>query len=218
MRLIAQEQFAGEVRSISGVLKETTGLARGEREYLPPKRTGGMTAKAKIDGFDIFLTANPFPDGRLAEFFMNLPGTQASVLREMANLVSIFGSLALQYGAPAEKIIEAMRNRRFEPAGKVEIDEDIKMASSIADYVGRRLGADFLGMKELLDVRSHEPITEDEVSQFKERVIALDRRALAIAEGYSGDICPNPACNGIHMVRQGSCVRCNDCGENTGCG
>ena len=192
-------------------------LQRGDREHLPWERTGGFTQKVKIDEFSLFLTANPFPDGRLGEFFMEFAG-QASVLRAMGNLASILGSLALQYGAPAYKIVEAFRGLKFEPAGVVEGDSQIKLVSSVADYVGRKLALKFLDDESVADVKSFSPIREEEVHQMGEKIVALDRRAIAIAEGYSGDICPNPNCGGVHMIRQASCVRCDDCGENTGCG
>lgn len=34
--------------------------------------------------------------------------------------------------------------------------------------------------------------------------------------GYTGNICPN--CQGCRMIRTGSCVTCEDCGHNEGCG
>lgn len=32
----------------------------------------------------------------------------------------------------------------------------------------------------------------------------------------TGDVCP--ACQGVNLVRTGSCVTCQDCGANEGCG
>jgi ribonucleoside-diphosphate reductase alpha chain len=37
----------------------------------------------------------------------------------------------------------------------------------------------------------------------------------ARAMGFTGDICTN--CNGSQMVRNGTCLKCNECGETTGC-
>lgn len=33
--------------------------------------------------------------------------------------------------------------------------------------------------------------------------------------GYTGDLCDS--CSGTHMVRNGSCLLCTDCGSTTGC-
>lgn len=35
-------------------------------------------------------------------------------------------------------------------------------------------------------------------------------------DGYTGDICIH--CNGSRMRRTGSCLTCEDCGDNSGCG
>jgi ribonucleoside-diphosphate reductase alpha chain len=37
----------------------------------------------------------------------------------------------------------------------------------------------------------------------------------AVAQGFTGDPCPN--CQSLHMVRNGSCLKCMDCGSTTGC-
>jgi ribonucleoside-diphosphate reductase alpha chain len=51
--------------------------------------------------------------------------------------------VALQYGVPLEKYVEKFMNMRFEPAGLTD-DPDIRMATSVMDYVARRLALDFL--------------------------------------------------------------------------
>jgi len=37
----------------------------------------------------------------------------------------------------------------------------------------------------------------------------------AVAQGFTGDPCSN--CQSLHMVRNGSCLKCMDCGSTTGC-
>jgi ribonucleoside-diphosphate reductase alpha chain len=37
----------------------------------------------------------------------------------------------------------------------------------------------------------------------------------AVAQGFTGDPCDN--CQSLRMVRNGSCLKCTDCGETTGC-
>ena len=38
---------------------------------------------------------------------------------------------------------------------------------------------------------------------------------IAKAAGYTGDECP--VCQGIRMTRNGSCLKCEDCGSTNGC-
>lgn len=52
-------------------------------------------------------------------------------------------SVALQYGIPLQVFVQKLINVRFEPSGKTN-DPDIRIASSIIDYVFRRLAVDYL--------------------------------------------------------------------------
>lgn len=40
-------------------------------------------------------------------------------------------------------------------------------------------------------------------------------KMIAREAGYTGEICK--VCQGMRMVRNGSCSKCEDCGETTGC-
>ncbi len=52
-------------------------------------------------------------------------------------------SVGLQYGIPLESYVAKFTNMRFEPAGITD-DADIRMASSVMDYIFRRLALDHL--------------------------------------------------------------------------
>jgi len=52
-------------------------------------------------------------------------------------------SVGLQYGIPLESYVAKFTNMRFEPAGITD-DPDIRMASSVMDYIFRRLALDHL--------------------------------------------------------------------------
>jgi ribonucleoside-diphosphate reductase alpha chain len=56
---------------------------------------------------------------------------------------SVAISVSLQYGVPLEKWVEKFTNMRFEPAGITD-DPDIRMVSSVMDYIFRRLALDHL--------------------------------------------------------------------------
>ena len=40
-------------------------------------------------------------------------------------------------------------------------------------------------------------------------------RAISRLKGYTGDTCPD--CGNLSMVRNGTCLKCDDCGATTGC-
>ena len=52
-------------------------------------------------------------------------------------------SVGLQYGMPLESYVAKFTNMRFEPAGITD-DPDIRIASSVMDYIFRRLALDHL--------------------------------------------------------------------------
>ena len=56
-------------------------------------------------------------------------------------------SYGLQYGVPLRAFVEAFTNMRFEPAGMTD-DPDIRFASSIMDYLFRRLALEYLSYDE----------------------------------------------------------------------
>jgi ribonucleoside-diphosphate reductase alpha chain len=117
-------------------------------EYRPvrrrlPKKRPSQTVSFAVGDAEGYLTASSYPDdGRLGEIFLKF-GKQGSTLAGMMDAFSLAVSVALQYGVPLEKYVEKFMNMRFEPAGMTD-DPDIRMATSVMDYVARRLALDFL--------------------------------------------------------------------------
>ena len=52
-------------------------------------------------------------------------------------------SVGLQYGIPLEFYVSKFSNLRFEPAGMTD-DPDVRIATSVMDYLFRRLALDYL--------------------------------------------------------------------------
>jgi ribonucleoside-diphosphate reductase alpha chain len=115
-------------------------VASVERRRLPRVRPS-YTVSFEVGGAEGTLTAGAHLDGALGEIFLRL-GKQGSTLAGLAEAFGIVTSLALQYGAPLEVIVERLRGLRFEPAGLTD-DDEIPQATSVMDYVVRRLAADF---------------------------------------------------------------------------
>jgi ribonucleoside-diphosphate reductase alpha chain len=114
---------------------------RPVRKRLPKKRPSETVSFAVGDA-EGYLTASSYPDDGLGEIFLKF-GKQGSTLAGVMDAFSIAVSVALQYGVPLEKYLEKFMNMRFEPAGMTD-DPDIRMATSVMDYVARRLALDFL--------------------------------------------------------------------------
>ena len=113
---------------------------QAERRRLPRIRRS-YTMSFQVGGAEGTLTAGAHLDGQLGEIFLRL-GKQGSTLAGLAEAFSIVTSLALQHGVPLELIAARLRGLRFEPAGLTD-DQEIPEATSVMDYVARRLAADF---------------------------------------------------------------------------
>jgi ribonucleoside-diphosphate reductase alpha chain len=116
-------------------------------EYRPvrrrlPKKRPSQTVSFAVGDAEGYLTASSYPDDGLGEIFLKF-GKQGSTLAGMMDAFSLAVSVALQYGVPLEKYVEKFMNMRFEPAGMTD-DPDVRMATSVMDYVARRLALDFL--------------------------------------------------------------------------
>jgi hypothetical protein len=76
------------------------------RETLPNSRRGEVFA-FECEGISYCSTISRFPDGRLAEVFLDggKPGAGAAVV---AHDVAVAASLALQFGCPADTLRKAL--------------------------------------------------------------------------------------------------------------
>ncbi len=126
-------------------------IQRGERRRLPQRRKG-YTQKAIVGGHKVYLRTGEYEDGRLAEIFLDMH-KEGSAFRSLMNNFAIAVSLGLQYGVPLEEFVEAFTFTRFEPAGMVEGNDAIKMATSLLDYIFRELAVSYLGRNDLAHVQ-----------------------------------------------------------------
>ena len=114
---------------------------RPVRKRLPKKRPS-TTVSFSVAGAEGYLTASSYPDDGLGEVFLKM-SKQGSTLAGVMDAFSVAISIGLQYGVPLETYVAKFTNMRFEPAGMTD-DPDIRMASSVMDYIFRRLALDFL--------------------------------------------------------------------------
>ncbi len=114
---------------------------RPVRRRLPKKRPS-QTVSFTVGGAEGYLTTGSYPDDGLGEVFIKL-GKQGSTLAGVMDAFSIAVSVGLQYGIPLESYVSKFTNLRFEPAGMTD-DPDIRIASSVMDYLFRRIALDYL--------------------------------------------------------------------------
>jgi ribonucleoside-diphosphate reductase alpha chain len=114
---------------------------RPVRRRLPRQRSATVT-RFSVAGAEGYMTASSYPDDGVGEVFLKL-GKQGSTLAGVMDAFSMAISVGLQYGIPLESYVGKFTNMRFEPAGITD-DADIRMASSVMDYIFRRLALDHL--------------------------------------------------------------------------
>lgn len=120
------------------------------RERLP-KRRHGIRHSVEVAGAEMFITANQFQDGRPGEVFAKW-GKEGSTSGGLMDAFSIMLSLALQYGVPLDVIVQKLMDMRFEPMGMTD-DQDIPEATSVMDWLARRLALDFLPPDKRADLK-----------------------------------------------------------------
>jgi ribonucleoside-diphosphate reductase alpha chain len=114
---------------------------RPVRRRLPRQRSATVT-RFSVAGAEGYMTASSYPGDGIGEVFLKL-GKQGSTLAGVMDAFSIAISVGLQYGIPLESYVAKFTNMRFDPAGITD-DPDIRMASSVMDYIFRRLALDHL--------------------------------------------------------------------------
>jgi ribonucleoside-diphosphate reductase alpha chain len=111
------------------------------RQRMPRSRRG-TTTSFEVAGTEFFVIANANEDGSLGEVFAKF-GKEGSTTAGLMDLLSIAISLGLQHGVPLETFVAKFKDQRFEPMGMTD-DPDIPDATSVGDYLARRLAYDWL--------------------------------------------------------------------------
>ncbi|MBS1700643.1 MAG: adenosylcobalamin-dependent ribonucleoside-diphosphate reductase [Armatimonadetes bacterium] len=133
------------------------------KRRLMPGRRRGYTQKARVGGHKVYLRTGEFEDGTLGEIFVDMH-REGAAFRSLMNCFAIAVSLGLQYGVPLEEFVEAFVFTRFEPNGMVSGHDNIKMSTSVIDYIFRELAMSYLGRNELVQVKP-EDLRNDTVGQ-----------------------------------------------------
>ena len=193
-----------------------------EREKLPRTRRS-QTYSFRVADCHGYMTVGEYDDGRPGELFLTV-AKQGSTLAGIMDAFAISVSHGLQYGVPLRSYVEAFTNVRFEPAGITD-DPELRIASSLVDYIFRRLALEYLSVEERqqLGILSSDERTEQHLPGLEEATVET---AIGVAPTPDPAALPSstlndaPLCStcGDQMVRAGSCYSCRSCGSTSGCG
>jgi ribonucleoside-diphosphate reductase alpha chain len=211
----------------------------GTRVRMPKKRQG-FTQEATVGGHKIFLRTGEYLDGSLGEIFVDMH-KEGAAFRSLMNCFAMAVSVGLQYGVPLKTFVEQFTFTRFEPQGTVEGHENIKIATSIVDYIFRVLGVEYLDRYDLAHVAPATAKIEDPTETRHEEAVTMPppsgvvspgmttpllatqsehRGALAALDAHLDELMGDaPVCDGCgHItVRNGACYKCLNCGNSMGC-
>ena len=239
---VGQPLSAGKGKNDGKAEPEKVIEYRPVRKRLPKKRPS-QTVSFTVGGAEGYLHAGSYPDDGLGEIFVKL-GKQGSTLAGVMDAFSMSISVGLQYGIPLEFYVSKFQNLRFEPAGMTD-DPDVRIATSVLDYLFRRLALDYLpyekraqlgiftadersaqlnndyapvdleGMRSSVDASPSHPAIEGE----SKPEIKEAHSSTELLELHLGKAADAPLCMtcGTKMRPAGSCYVCEGCGSTSGC-
>lgn len=196
------------------------------KRELPRSRTA-RTFEFHVADLKGFVTVGEYEDGTPGELFIRV-AKQGSTLSGLMDSFAISVSHGLQYGVPLKSYVKTLSNMSFAPQGMTD-DPNIKTASSLVDYIFRRLAQDYLSFDDRLELglASFEDFeqAENQVSLLPEpkpespkveakTQSATQQKPIARPNNDSSPMCT--VCGNITQ-KAGTCYVCTSCGSTTGC-
>jgi len=212
-------------------------VVKAMKRELPRTRTS-KTFEFHIADLKGFVTVGEYEDGQPGELFVRV-AKQGSTLSGLMDSFAISVSHGLQYGVPLKSYVKTLSNMSFAPSGLTD-DPEIRTASSLIDYIFKRLARDYLSFDDRLELglasfddleaeaQANQPSLLDQpqaepVVQVKEAPKAEKPKVVAAKASspkkYVISETTAPMCTvcGNQTQRAGSCYVCQGCGSTSGC-
>jgi ribonucleoside-diphosphate reductase alpha chain len=230
-------ELAEKVEKLEKALENQTTVVVKQpiRERLPRRRRSNTFA-FRVADCEGYVHVGEYEDGRPGEVFMKV-SKQGSTLAGIMDAFAMAVSFGLQHGVPLSLYVRKYTNMRFEPAGMTD-DPELRIASSLVDYIFRRLAVDYLPFQERAElgilttderIQPTLPGVEEATRPSTGIVVPMDVGAddevvdVAALEPPAPLRRPEaqdaPYCYqcGTAMQRAGSCYVCSSCGTTSGC-
>ena len=213
-------------------------IVRGALRKKLPQIRKAKTFSYKVADSHGYVTVGEYDDGTPGEIFLRI-AKQGSTLAGVMDALAISVSHGLQFGVPLKDYVKSFTNMSFTPAGITD-DEEIRTASSIVDYIFRRLAYTYLSFDDLLELglRSIDDMPDNQTSLLqveepKVTIVKADKFNSTISKvseildsNSSRSVSSKPKNDdtaplcyncGNRTQRAGSCYVCTSCGSTTGC-
>ncbi len=200
------------------------------RRRLPATRQS-LTHKFSVGGHDGYITVGLFEDGNPGELFITM-AKEGSTIGGLMDVIGTLTSMGLQYGVPVNVYVDKFSHSRFEPSGWTN-NPDIPNAKSVADYIFRWLGMEFIpGYREENSPNHEATAAVTTPVEFEKELTAIVAEHVNSATDEDSPQGPAvrsqqfarfqsdaPACDncGAITVRNGNCYLCHNCGASMGC-
>ncbi|MEX2275945.1 MAG: vitamin B12-dependent ribonucleotide reductase [Actinomycetota bacterium] len=219
----------------TAIVDQAAHLAQPVRKRLPQSRPS-RTISFAVGESEGYITAGEYPEDGIGEVFLKV-SKQGSTLSGIMDAFAIAVSLGLQYGVPLEAYASKFVNMKFEPSGLTN-DPDIRLASSLVDYVFRRLALDYLtpeqragmGIQSMDERKQYAqaqlagevdpaPIDEAEITAQPIEIAPRPDLGSGASDKVQAHTADAPLCYscGSKMQPAGSCYVCSSCGSTSGC-
>jgi ribonucleoside-diphosphate reductase alpha chain len=236
--LSTQKRTSDSVSQEVERIVETIIVQEPVRQKLPKMRSA-KTFSFRVADCHGYVTVGEYDDGRPGEMFLQV-AKQGSTLAGIMDAFAISVSHGLQYGVPLEAFVEMFTNMRFEPAGMTD-DPDIRFASSLIDYIFRRLAVAYIDKdkREAMGIQTVGERLQPTLPGVEEATtpsatsmdLPMDDRApadaLRVRNEEPAPVVSAPVAASREMVlchvcgdmmqRAGSCYACPSCGSTSGC-
>lgn len=222
-----------EKKEVAATTQPENFIVKGAVKRELPKKRSSVTYEFKVADLKGFFTVGEYEDGTPGELFITI-SKQGSTLSGLMDSFARSVSHGLKYGVPLKSYARSLMGTSFAPAGITD-DKQIRTASSITDYIFRRLAMDYLSFDDRLELglASLDDMLADQVtlpvdvaastvSVAPEKVVVQQNLVPTIEQKIepSKVIDSNaPLCFscGNQTQRSGSCYVCQVCGSTSGC-
>ena len=189
-----------------------------------PRNRRARTLEFHVADLKGFVTVGEYEDGTPGELFVRV-AKQGSTLSGLMDSFAISVSHGLQYGVPLRSYVKTLSNMSFAPQGMTD-DPEIRTASSLVDYIFRRLAMDYLSFDDRLELglASFDDLEKEQAKQQPSLLKNVDELEVKPAEpakvkttSRGGEVAPMCTVCGNLTQRAGSCYVCTSCGATSGC-
>ncbi len=234
-----------EPKAAMSLVEEDKYVVKGAVRKPLPKVRSAKTFSFTVSDSHGYVTVGEYEDGTPGELFINI----AKMGSTLAGLMDSFArsvSYGLQYGVPLKTYVKGLSYMSFAPSGITD-DPDIRTASSLVDYIFRRLALSYLSFDDRLELglASIDDMPDNQTALIETTptpieakvdivIPSISQPAIEVAEPEEEPASSTtskaddtkqvqdstaPLCYncGNQTQRAGSCYVCTSCGSTTGC-